>query len=312
MPLFRRRRPEPDPSAVPEWASFFDREQFQVFLGIVDITLERLGYTHREWGDGMVSVGQGGEPLHLGLGNLSQLLRDEPEEAWEEIVHDHFSRVASAQDPDDVPWEEAEEMLKLRLWATEDLPPALELVSRPFADLTIVVSLDLPETVATVGRDHAAGWGRSDDELFAIAERNTRAEPDLETKRMELDEGAAAWLTIGDSFFTASQVLWPEQAAGEIPPEGALLAVPNRHAAWIHPIADMRVVGVITTAAQWAHHNYAEGPGAISPHLYWSRGGEVHRIAVDVRDDAVSITPPDAFVEVLDGLAEQGPPDASR
>ncbi|CAA9531329.1 MAG: hypothetical protein AVDCRST_MAG85-3703 [uncultured Solirubrobacteraceae bacterium] len=311
MRLFRRRDQEPDPP-IPEWASFFDREEYRAFLGVVDLTLEALGH-ERTWGDGVVEIEVDGEPVQLGLSNLAQTLRGAPHEEWNGLAAAHFGAVTNQPDAGDMGVEEARAILKLRLWARDQLPENLELVAKPFADdLLVVLALDFPQSVTNAKPDHLAAWGLSEEQAFAIAERNTRAEPGLETEPAELGDGAVAWLTIGDSFFTASQVLWPEQTAGEIPPNGALVAVPNRHVAWIHPITDLRVVGVVTTSAQWAHGNFVDGPGSISPHLYWWRPGEVRRIQTEVTDDAVQITPPDEFVELLNQLGEQEPDDGPR
>jgi hypothetical protein len=308
MPIFRRRDKEPPP--IPDWASFFDREEFRTFLGLVDMTLERHGYEDREWGDGVVQVLVDGEPTHLGLGNLAQSVRGEPREDWDEVVDAHFRKLAESQvrDGRDVSFEEAEPILKLRLWAREDLPPDLDHVSRPFADdLVVMLSLDWPESVTNVSSEQVTAWGRGEEKLFAIAERNTREEPGLEREELAYPDGAKAVVCFGDSFFASSQVLWPDAVLGELPPDGALVAAPHRHMAWMHAIADLRVIDVISAAAPWVHDVYTEGPGSVSSQLYWvRRGHDAVRLPIERTADGIQFFAPDEFTETLNRLAEPG------
>jgi hypothetical protein len=306
MPIFRRRR-DKEPPPIPEWASFFDREEYRTFLGLVDIALERQGHEEREWGDGVVQVLLDGEPHTLGLANLAQMVRGEPREDWEAIVGEHFRRLGEVRrDSDDVPFEAAEPILKLRLWRREDLPEELDHVSRPFADdLVLMLSLDWPEAVTNVTSEQVAAWGRGEEKLFAIAERNTREEPDIEQDELVNGEGARAVVCFGDSFFASSQVLWPERYLGDLPPDGALVAVPHRHMAWMYALTDVRALRVINEAAGWVHQVHVEGPGSISSQLYWFRPGrDVVRLPVEVSDATIRFSPPEEFVETLNGLAE--------
>ena len=50
---------------------------------------------------------------------------------------------------------------------------------------------------------------------------------------------------------------------------------------------------------------YREGPGSISPHLYWWREGRFAQLPSKVTATSVTFSPPDVFVsEVLDRLSE--------
>ena len=302
MPLFRRRRREAE---VPEWAAFFDRPAYATFVGLVDGHLERRGLP-REWGDGAIRTVVAGQELTLGLGNLAQLVHGEPQSEWAAIVADHLDRLVRLHEAGDAAlgFEDARTLLKLRLWARADLPEEASVVARPFADdLAILLSLDLPESVSTVTEEQAAAWARPVDELFAIAAEQTQAEPELHVERLQHAGGVEAFACVSDSFFAGTQALWPERIAGTLPPDGALVAAPNRHFAYVLPLRDAGVIGVMNEAIPWLHQRHLEGPGSISPHLYWVRDAEVTRQPTTMRGDTAELWPTDDFVGVLNRLA---------
>ena len=49
------------------------------------------------------------------------------------------------------------------------------------------------------------------------------------------------------------------------------------------------------------HH---DGPGSLSPYLYWYHDGEFTVLPYESEDDALTFVPPDEFVDVMDELTE--------
>jgi hypothetical protein len=307
MRLFRRRGGE-EPSPPPEWASFLTPEEWQAFVAEVRRALDGVGLPYRLDPDGFVQFE--GSPGQAGLVNLAQMCHASDRADWPELVRTHFRQLlaAEARDTETLGADEALPLLRLRLWPREQVPEGLDLVARPFADdLLAALVLDLPETVASVKPEQAERWGPTEDELFERAAAQTRADPDLEVARFEDEPGAAVVWAESESFFAASRALWPEDLLGAPPGEhGALLAVPNRHLAGAHAIEDLRVVGVIQTMLGFAARRYQEGPGSISPHLYWWRAGSVVRLPAEVTGGSIQFFPPDEFVELLNGLDDPG------
>ena len=68
----------------------------------------------------------------------------------------------------------------------------------------------------------------------------------------------------------------------------------------MHAIRDATVLDAVNVMAPFVVEQFEEGPGSLSPHLYWWHGGELERLVVD--DDEGSITPPDGFVALLERL----------
>ena len=118
------------------------------------------------------------------------------------------------------------------------------------------------------------------------------------------DGGASGMVAcFADHFFAASHAL----ILGErLPPEakdGAVFAVPHRHALLYAPIVDLGVVGSLNRIIASAVGMFQQGPGSISPGLYWWRDGSVTLLPAQLDGQKVAFAPPDDFISVLNGLA---------
>ena len=143
------------------------------------------------------------------------------------------------------------------------------------------------------------------EDLFEIGLDNVRAEGRPEVQTFDLDKGARFFALVGDSFFTSSHAL----ALGEVlvPPSehGALVTIPHRHAVLFHPIVDMKAILAINSMIPVTFGMYQEGPGSVSPNLYWWRDGALTHLPTKVTSQSITFSPPDAFVnEVLNKLPE--------
>ena len=78
------------------------------------------------------------------------------------------------------------------------------------------------------------------------------------------------------------------------------MAIPNRHAMALHIIRDLEVQAEATRVMLgWLDQAHREGPGSISPHLFWlSPDNELLQFEADGdKNDVLSVTPPRRFVE---------------
>jgi len=106
---------------------------------------------------------------------------------------------------------------------------------------------------------------------------------------------------------TPSQVERVAVQAGKAAPAvaiaGALVAVPTRHCLIAHPMVARETALAATQALLMnAARLYDAGPGAISPHLYWWRDGEMALLPGSVERDRVELRPPPEFVAALERL----------
>lgn len=309
MGFFRRlvgRGEEP----APDWASFFTAGEYRAFLDAVTADLRRRNVSFR-LGDGAVEVELRGGPHQFGLSNLSQLCHAAGREEWSATIASHFSTMLAIQGRDHdalaADFEQAARILRLRFHADDALPPGYGGAVRQVATgLILALVYDYPDSVASVNTEHLAQWDLPEDEVYAIATRNTLAEPlpVRETIPVAGRPAASFEAYLGDSFYVASRALG---MADLLPPEavhGAVIALPHRHALLWHPIVDVRVLGAVQAMIGLADVMYREGPGSITNQLYWWRAGSFTHLPVRTRKGGTDFFPPDSFLEVLNGLPE--------
>lgn len=304
---------------VPDWAKFFSLDDYHAFMAAVDGELRRRELPF-EFGDGTIHVSPpGGEAADYGLLNLAQTCHAAGKPEWTSTIREHFDNAfRSARDSEELDaragtLDGVRSCLKVRLYHTDyrDQTGGSGLVHRePAEGLIETLVYDLPGSVRTVPPDHVAKWGIGEDELFRIGLENVKAErPQPVLQAFDVGKGAAIRALVGDSFFTASHALFLEEHLEAPSGFGALVAVPHRHAVLFHAIADMRVVAAVNSMIPITFGMYQEGPGSLSPNLYWWKDGELLLLPTKVTAQSISFSPPPAFVaEVLNRVPEpEGP-----
>jgi hypothetical protein len=309
--LFSRDEP------APEWASFFKPAEFAEFCGALEAALKEMGRTYEIDAEaGVVRAEEPGqpEPNTLGLLNLAQMCRQAPRLDWPHIIRRHFDQIlrhrAEAGDLMnrlESDFEAARPLLKVRLYPA-DTPLDPSAVQHPAEGILAALVYDLPETVMSVSKDHIARWGRPAGELFKIALDNVRGEPGIQDELLEIPGRVSFHILNGTSFFTATHALLLEQRLPKpISELGALVAVPTRHTVLYHAIADDTVSAAIHAMVFYANGLFQQGPGSITPTLYWWREaawwheGEFTTIPASMEGNDVAVELPEEFkAKVLD------------
>ena len=279
------------------------------FLAALADEFDRRGLPY-EIGEGTLRVERGGEWSEFGLSNLAQLCHMVGEREWRKTIAEHFDNMFVAAD-DEARFEElardfegVRELIKVRLYPDEsnggmDARPPASWAFGP--GLTAAFVYDLPTTVRTATETEIEAWGKSRDELLSAALENLQAD---EVEVQSMGEGPSAPIAcVADHFFAASHAL----VLGErLPPEAggsAIFAVPHRHALLYAPLVDFGVVESVNTLIPLAASMYQQGPGSISPGLYWWRDGSVSKLPAQFDGKKVQFFPPDDFVQALEALS---------
>jgi hypothetical protein len=303
--LFSRDEP------APEWASFFKPGEFAEFCAAVESALKEMGRSYEiDASAGVVLAEEPGqeEPNRFGLLNLAQMCRQAPRLDWPSIIHRHFGQILRHRaEADDLmkrlesDFEAAWPLLKVRLYPA-DTPLDPSAVQHPAEGLLAALVYDLPETVMSVSKDHIARWGMPADELFKIALENVRNEPGIQDELLEIPGRVSFHILNGSSFFTATQALlleqWLPKPLSEL---GALVAVPTRNTVIYHSIADETVSAAIHAMVFYANGLFQQGPGSITPTLYWWREaawwheGEFTTIPAMLHGNDVTVDLPEEF-----------------
>lgn len=174
----------------------------------------------------------------LGLESVMRDLRRAEPEEWEEVFRVHArQRVAGLQalrPPASA--EEWRRVIRTRLIGIDHAVPGMEPVSRPFAgDLLLALYRRFDGGVAPVLEGDAEACPLSVDELYALGQANTNADPLVHAGPI----GGGAWALHGEGFSTASKAADLPDLLGTIDVDvsgGVLFAVPHKHALGLHPV----------------------------------------------------------------------------
>ena len=181
----------------------------------------------------------------------------------------------------------------------------------PAGTLEVLV-VDLPTTVRTVSKQEAAGWPFTEDELLMIGRRNLRQSGLLKASSVPLDQGITLSLFSGDNFYAASHALIFDQymaqhadKGGNAANYGAIVGIPKRDvmlAHFIHNVGAVEAIGSLLQAVVGMHR---DGPGSITPNLYWYHDNEFVHLPYVLEGNALNFAPPDDFVELLNELSSR-------
>jgi hypothetical protein len=213
----------------------------------------------------------------IGLVNLAQALDNLPEEDWPDRVSDWIGRLLETRPLEINEYRQAAPRLRIRL--TPDASQPGWAVSRPVCQgLDQMLMLRNEVGCETVNEEELASWGQPPEKVWADARLHTVWDEPRERRILTRDRTRIVW--VGQSFFASSLLLGLDHLLATSAKHGALAMVPCRDALLY---VEMTGVGVVEEAAammeigsQW----FVDGPGSISPDLFWYRpGGAVERIA---------------------------------
>ncbi len=294
---------------APEWASFFSAAEYQRFEKLV------CDYFHEEGAEVAVEEGFVHVPERdhtYGLQNLAQVCHMSPEEEWRDTIGEHFLRLREAEDDRDRIEQEMEDfdavadLLAVRLYH-EDYVNSLgrdKVVFREDFEGTVsVLVVDLPTTIQTVPSETAKKWDKSVDELFAHGLGNVRRTVVPEVSTEEITPDVVIRYFVSDNFLTSTHALMLNQHPDCIGTYGALVGIPHRHVVLCFPINDIGVVSAINAMLPVIQGMFEEGPGSISPHLYWYQDDQFTLLPCEVTEEEMRFQPPAEFIAVLNELA---------
>jgi len=297
------------------WAEFMTDEEYRTFSGQV------LNYwrTRGRWpliADGELMLEDSdGKSNVFGLANLARLCGDAVQGEWTALISGHFEALeeglAEQESTDLTDFESVKKYLAVRIY---DAAYAERLEGRAITRVDLggtvtMLVLDLPTTIRTLASDDVKEWGKSVDELLEIGLNNVLAkyESEWQTEQVELDSDFEVSLLSAPDFYVTTAALafdkFPEMSGVF----GAIIGIPHRHALIALPLeglAGMRSVGSLIPVILGM---YREGPGSISPWLYWWRAGEILPLPVEMKGDTVEFSPPAAFIELMNDLSGGDP-----
>ncbi|GAA2309662.1 immunity 49 family protein [Streptomyces kunmingensis] len=242
------------------------------------------------------------------LTNLAQRCHTAPEDTWPELVEGFFARLAAGSQGG----ESAEELLArtcLRLVppgaVPADMADGFTYLRGVAEGLNLALALDGPTSVRLLTDQDVARAGA--DALWAAGQRNLVREP-LRHEEVRLDGHAVLYSVYGDSPFVSTKALVLPELVAEVtgrrmPDAGALVVVPTRHLLAFHPIVDGSVADAVNDLATYAYKAHEDGPGSLSPRVYWWHRGRLTSLTVIDHDTRTfSLRPPAELLDIMRAL----------
>ena len=310
-----KTHPTPEIIDIPAWASFFTPEEYTTFLAGVDSYFKGMNVTFK-LDEGTIEVDPEAFPFsQLGLHNIAQVCKQHAIEEYAERINGHFTTMLKALEFDKTfdqnitDFEKVKQYLAVRLYNEEymtyigSLNEEEEITVHRFVadDVYAMLVFDLPDAIRNVQLSHVLDWNRDEDELFSIGLANTRENYPMQLTREDMG-GFTIWFANNDHFFTGNIVYELEDRPELLGSKGALIAIPHRHSALIYPIGDLDVINAIQKMIPAAYGMHEEGPGSLTPNLFWYHRGIFTRLPYEVREEKLHFIPPDNFLEMLNQL----------
>lgn len=311
--------PDSNQSIVPEWASFFTPLQYETFILELNRYFAGKGLTPTLEGSLVLVNGGAFGSQQLGLTNVAQVCKQGEIDNYGELISAHFDSMERGESFR----KEFEEKLgnfdaiksyiAVRLYPQhymERLPKDSFMGRELPGSMYAMLVFDQPDTITNIKPSQASGWMKTDGELFQLAVENTRANNPISVSPFSFED-FSVFFAEADHFFVPNILFDLDARAGLTGLHGALIGLPHRHAALIYPIHDLNVIQAINGLIPTIHGMYREGPGSLSPCLFWYHNGDLIELPYTISDDSLTFSPPVAFVEMLNQLAENpASPDA--
>lgn len=240
----------------------------------------------------------------VGLEDVRARCRLEPVGRWPSLVVDALQGLALALESGGVPVDlaAAGPLLRSRV-VSEGAVLADDVAWRPLtAGLVEVLVAEVGGAVRQLHRTTVDAWRTPLPDLLARGREQVLRAGLLTRRELDLD-GCALTALESTGAFAATHVHWLGTYV-DPPPGGLLVALPTRHLVLVAAVLDReQVLRAAQALLVNADRLWRDGPGALSPDLYWWRDGELMLLP----GTPTSLSPPAAFVEVLDALPFRPP-----
>ena len=307
-------------SRVPTWARMLGDSGFKTFLNLIEHYFALRNITIKvDTDDGVIRpiLAVSAQSSVFGLQNIAQVCHQAEEKEWETLITAHFDSIFAVKDEnsalhvDMTDFKKVQPRLRARLYPEEIASHTNEIVSQDsLAGALEVLVLDLPTTVRTVSKQEAAQWGFTEEELLLIGRRNLRAGGLLKGNSVALEQGTSLILYSGDNFYAASHTLIFEdymaqqiEKGAALRDYGALVGIPKRDVMLAHFIRNVGAVEAVGAMLQALVGMHRDGPGSITPNLFWYHDGAFEQLPYELDGNQLSFAPSDDFVELLDQLS---------
>jgi len=267
-----------------------------------------------DFSQGVIHRGNG---IDYGLDNVAQMYHQAGAIEKRNVVKDHFNRLFKGE-------EENRKILKnktnysfmkkyvaIRLYPLAYLKTTGKdnlIYKEDLEGVLTVLVLDLPSTVIILQPEDVAKWEISEEDLFTLGFKNTFANNSVDVTQEKFDDNATLWMIGSDTHLFAGAYIYNlpkyQKLIGKY---GTLIAIPHRHMILAFPINDNAVISAINQLIIITDGLYKQGPGSISPNIFWYDNKKFINLPykLDLKEKSIGFSPPEEFIEILNQVAEQ-------
>jgi hypothetical protein len=259
-------------STTDEYLTYFTSTQARDFRRLVGTSFAVVGRDVTVYTDHV----EDRSGTTFGLWNIGALCAGADRRDWPDLIDEHVRAVTTPpMELENLSSDAFETGLYLRVADVSTVPNLDQLgYAREIAPgLLEVLSVDLPDSVATPSGEELQGWGPL-SKLLALGRGNLRALLESGSVAAETGEGRGRFTSVtGDSFFTASLALILPEVLAQFTGEddfgrGVLVAIPHRHQL-LYRLIDGPDAGLgLDRMFAIARPGYYDGSGPLSPHVY--------------------------------------------
>lgn len=298
---------------VPAWAAFFDWKEYERFMEELDLYFKLRGLNY-EVEQGIVTVSEREEEVgKLGLTNIAQICKQHQADEYGELLTAHLDGMLGKRESDKKLMDHVGDFRIIRDYIAIRLHnlDSVSIVGQDnligfsvAGDIFAMLVFDLPESIVNVQRKHTDAWGKTDEELIELGLRNVRERNPIELVRHQLGDNPIYFVT-AEHYFSGNFIFELDEHPNLIGTHGTLVGIPHRHTALFFPIQDIGVLDGLNRLLPIIHGMHQEGPGSLSNHLFWYHQQQFIDLPYVVDQGELTFHPPAAFVEMLNGLAEE-------
>ncbi|WP_433624664.1 hypothetical protein [Nocardia sp. CA-120079] len=279
-------------------------------ISLVTVAAEHMGYSCRATEPDEVQLmgPRGDGPHFLWLDNLRRKLNAKPFDQWPALIADHVETFLARVDLDYTDPLDTDEFTTVRgflktRFASSDTIAGIDIVGHYVAPGIIqVVVIEQLRTAEVVTSDQLAHWQIDTNELFELAEANTRSADRLAIEWRNYNDAHFAILSGSESASAHSKWLGDYPVIGTY---GALFVISHEGNVYAHPIVGPNALTAMILLGKVAANTYRSEPQPISPAVYWWRDGEIGLAAITEidPDHSVEVRPTPEFEALLTSLA---------
>jgi hypothetical protein len=290
-----------------DWIKLFTSKEYKEFIKTVSFCLSEQKIDHY-FKDGYVYRKE--DNSQFNLRNLAQTCLHSNKHDWKKIIEEHFRNLQIAfdetkkQTDSNASFSKIANNIAVRIWPSgtlEEIGRNNCIVREQLEGTATFLVLDSPESIRNVQPSEVNNWGKDINELFDMGLQNVKKQcnPDIYTKTLAGNINVT--VIASNNFFTASLVLELENYPELIGTHGTIVGIPHRHVIVCYPIENMQVVQAINQLLPIVNDLYKQGPGSISPNLYWRH--EKMFTAILYNEEGKKLYIPPVFAELLNHLA---------